>query len=139
MARARWLIPALLVLAALAPLALRHRITNAYVFDPGRRLTYSPGRAKLPYREVVFRTEDGVELHGWWIPAKSRPAIAHVLYFHGAGGNMGHRVGLAKLFSDRALDVFLFDYRGYGESEGTPSEEGTYRDAEAAYDEVGRD
>ena len=76
-------------------------------------------------------TEDGVRLHGWWIRGTGRLAL---LFFHGNAGNAADRLERAKILNRRfGLDVFLVDYRGYGRSEGSPSEEGLYRDARAIY------
>jgi fermentation-respiration switch protein FrsA (DUF1100 family) len=108
------------------------RFLNALLYFPARALYATPTEAGLKHDEIRFQAEDGVPLHGWWIPAPRRPAAAHVLLCHGNAGNIGDRVLHAKLLSDAGLDVFLFDYRGYGRSEGAPDEEGTYRDARAA-------
>lgn len=86
----------------------------------------------LDYRDVAIDTEDGERLHGWWIRA-SAPALGHVLLFHGNAGNVCDRLPHAQLLVAAAFDVLVFDYRGYGRSSGTPSEEGTYRDAQAAH------
>lgn len=84
--------------------------------------------------EVRIPTEDGVELHAWWFPADppdSRRGTA--IYFHGNAGHLGDRGTVAAALSNLGLDVLLPDYRGYGASEGKPSEEGLYEDARAAY------
>ena len=108
------------------------RFLNALLYYPSRSFYATPADAGLPYQEVGFEAEDGTRLHGWWIRAPRQPAGAHVLLCHGNAGNIGDRVLHAKLLTDAGLDVFLFDYRGFGKSEGSPDEEGTYRDARAA-------
>jgi fermentation-respiration switch protein FrsA (DUF1100 family) len=100
------------------------------VYFPERMLTATPTQAGLAYEPVRFITEDGVGLSGWFIPAPS--ARATLLFCHGNAGNISHRLESIRQFHQLGLDVFIFDYRGYGESEGAPSEAGTYRDAEAA-------
>jgi fermentation-respiration switch protein FrsA (DUF1100 family) len=105
---------------------------NNLLYFPSRTFYATPADFGLEHDEVVFDAEDGLRLHGWWIRATRQPAIAHVLLCHGNAGNIGDRVLHARLLTDAGLDVFLFDYRGYGKSEGNTDEAGTYRDARAA-------
>jgi len=105
---------------------------NGLLYFPSRSFHATPEVVGLTHEDVDFRAEDGTRLHGWWIRSPRRPAIAHILLAHGNAGNIGDRVLHARLLTDAGLDVFLFDYRGYGRSEGRPDEEGTYRDARAA-------
>ena len=99
-----------------------------------RELTTTPRAAGLDYEDFSLHTEDGVQLHGWWVPA--RAARGAVLLMHGNAGNISHRIGYATMFNRLGYSVLLFDYRGYGKSGGHPDEEGTYRDAEAAWRHV---
>ncbi len=99
---------------------------------PSRALSVTPERAGLAYESVEIVAEDGVRLHGWWLPAGPE-ARAVLLFFHGNAGNISHRLASLKIFADLGLDVLIVDYRGYGRSEGEVSEEGTYLDAEAAW------
>ena len=90
----------------------------------------------LPLEEVWFRAEDGTRLFGWFLEARPPLAAAVLIWAHGNAGNIIHRLyPLAELYR-RGLSVFLFDYRGYGRSEGAPSEEGLYLDGLAAYDHL---
>ena len=100
------------------------RLLNALLYFPTRTL------APAPYEDVEFETDDGERLHGWWAPAAEPKA--HVLFLHGNAGNIGDRVPHIELLTAAGLDVLAFDYRGYGRSTGRPSEQGTYRDAQAA-------
>src|SRR6185369_7133537 len=102
---------------------------NGLLYFPSRGFHAKPADAGLDHEDMDFQAEDGVRLHGWWIRSNHGPGAAHVLLAHGNAGNIGDRVLHAKLLADAGLDVFLFDYRGYGKSEGRPDEEGTYRDA----------
>lgn len=86
----------------------------------------------LQVEEVWFRAEDGVKLHAWYFPG--RDARATVLFFHGNAGNLTHRVPNIEQLTPLGLNVFIFDYRGYGKSEGSPHEEGILKDSQAAYD-----
>ena len=84
--------------------------------------------------EVWIPTEDGPRLHAWWFPAgRDEPGRGAAIYFHGNAGHLGDRGTVAAALSNLNLDVLLPDYRGYGASEGKPSEEGLYADARAAY------
>jgi len=88
-----------------------------------------------PFEEAFFSAGDGVRLHGWFFPADPRSARADqvILLLHGNAGNISHRLGFYQVWLETGVNVFAFDYRGYGRSEGRPSEEGTYLDAQAAY------
>ena len=107
---------------------VNHNFWRQYIFFPERELWWWPEDYGLKYKEVWFRTSDRIRLYGWWIP-KGTHAL---LFAHGNGGNISYRVDIAAKFSKHGLSVFLFDYRGYGKSEGDPTEQGTYQDAEAA-------
>lgn len=85
----------------------------------------------LPLEEVWFKAEDGTKLFGWYVQSSASSPV--LLWCHGNAGNIIHRLeNLAELYRI-GLSVFIFDYRGYGRSEGKPSEEGLYQDALAAY------
>lgn len=107
------------------------RLLAGLLYFPDPVLAGTPSSVGLEYEDVWVRAEDGPRLHGWWIPAAKAPARAHVLFFHGNAGNISHRLDHARALAAVGCDVLLFDYRGYGRSAGTPSEEGTYRDARA--------
>jgi fermentation-respiration switch protein FrsA (DUF1100 family) len=116
----------LLILAAGAAVLL----DRFFVYFPERQILASPSDYGLAYDNVAFVTEDAVELHGWFVPGCGEVTL---LWFHGNTGNVGHRLeNLRQLHQRLGISVFLFDYRGYGRSAGTPSEDGLYRDAEAA-------
>ncbi len=101
------------------------------VFFPQREITLTPEVAGLPYEDVYFVAEDGIKLNGWFIP--SDPGRGVILFCHGNAGNISHRLETIKIFNDLDLNVFIFDYRGYGKSAGRPGENGTYLDADAAW------
>lgn len=100
---------------------------------PGRALTATPGDIGLAYENVSIDTADGERLHGWYVPAGGNGVV---LFFHGNAGNISHRLDSLAIFHKLGLDTLIIDYRGYGESTGSPSEEGTYRDAQAAWDHL---
>jgi len=103
---------------------------------PSRDLLVTPEDIALNYQDVAFVTEDNIKLHGWFIPKQN--AKGTVLFFHGNAGNISHRLDSISIFHRLDLNVFIFDYRGYGQSDGKISEEGTYRDAEAAWNYLTR-
>ena len=100
-------------------------------FFPMKEIELDPSLTGIAYKEVYLTTSDNVRLHGWFFPNKT--AKHTLLFFHGNAGNISHRLDKALLLHSLGLNVFLFDYRGYGKSDGTPSEAGVYRDASAAY------
>jgi fermentation-respiration switch protein FrsA (DUF1100 family) len=108
------------------------RLLSSLLYFPLRSFYATPNDLGLRHEDVSFEADDGTRLHGWWIPASRRPAAAHVILCHGNAGNIGDRVLHAKYLTEAGLDILLFDYRGYGRSEGKPDEAGTYRDARAA-------
>ncbi len=102
-----------------------------FLYSPLREVPYTPDELGLDFENVEFKTDDGLRLTGWYIPVENSQYT--VLFCHGNGGNIMHRLDSINLFYKLGLNCFIFDYRGYGESEGKPSEEGTYLDAMAAY------
>jgi len=102
-----------------------------FLYSPVREIPYTPGELGLDFEKVAFKSADGLQLNGWYIPAENSKLT--VLFCHGNGGNMMHRLDSINMFYNLGLNCFIFDYRGYGNSEGKPGEEGTYLDAMAAY------
>lgn len=98
---------------------------------PSRKLRTTPAAIGLDYEPVTLTADDRVRLHGWFVPAEKQRAV--LLFFHGNAGNISHRLDSLRIFHELGLSVLIFDYRGYGQSEGRPSEQGTYLDAEAAW------
>ena len=111
-----------------APLIFEEKL----IYFPYRAHELTPSDLGLAFEEVSLQTEDGVRLHGWFLPVPD--ARRTVLVCHGNAGNISHRLDRALLLQAKLkVSVFLFDYRGYGKSEGSPNEEGTYSDGRAAY------
>jgi fermentation-respiration switch protein FrsA (DUF1100 family) len=98
---------------------------------PGRALTASPGDIGLEYEDVYLSTSDGERLHGWYVQASNSKGV--VLFFHGNAGNISHRMDSIEIFHRLGLDTLIIDYRGYGQSTGKTTEQGTYLDAQAAW------
>jgi fermentation-respiration switch protein FrsA (DUF1100 family) len=102
-----------------------------YLADvPGRTLTTTPASVGMDYEDVFIETTDRVTLHGWFIPGESEQVL---LFFHGNAGNISHRLESIRQFHDLGLTLLIIDYRGYGKSGGRTTEQGLYRDADAAW------
>tara|TARA_B100001971_G_scaffold67532_1_gene62178 strand:+ start:1051 stop:1818 length:768 start_codon:yes stop_codon:yes gene_type:complete len=112
-------------------------IDQKMIYYPERTIAATPADVGLEYEDAFLTTSDGVKIHGWWAPGGSKTTL---LWFHGNGGNIGDRVENLLLLHDRlGVSVFILDYRGYGRSEGKPSEKGLYLDAEAAVEYLTRE
>ncbi|MGH0033330.1 MAG: alpha/beta hydrolase [Myxococcota bacterium] len=110
--------------------SLVDRLVTALIFQPTRGVDLTPAELGVAGEEVWIDTEDGVRIHGFWLPGDAEPARA-ILFFHGNAGNASWRLPNAAELVRLGAHVLLLDYRGYGRSEGTPSEEGLYADARA--------
>ncbi len=100
-------------------------------FQPHRIQVLAPDQLGLAYQELRFPTADGLELHGWFLPAEG-DAAGTVLYLHGNAENISTHVANVAWLPARGFNVFLFDYRGYGASEGQPTLDGVQKDIDAA-------
>ncbi|MCA1961361.1 MAG: alpha/beta hydrolase [Desulfomonile sp.] len=108
------------------------RLIESQIFFPDPNLGYSPADFGLEFEDVWLETTDRVRLHGWHFPAgKTRPLL---LFCHGNAGNISHRLDNIQRLLEKGIGVFIFDYRGYGRSEGRITERGFYLDADAAYE-----
>ena len=132
----RILIDILAVLVALMAgfLALVRYLESVGVFFPSRVMGVNPSDIGLPWEDIYFKAKDNVTLNGWFF--KNPKARSTLIFAHGNAGNMSDRLYKVKFFYDLGLNVFIFDYRGYGKSEGKPSEAGIYLDAQGAYDHL---
>lgn len=129
-------LPSLVAAGGVTALAyLRARFQANQVFLPARYPdgVWDPRPYGVPAQDAWFTADDGVPLHGWWIPNPRRRAQATVLYCHGNTGSIADRVGIFRHLLRLKVDIFAFDYRGYGRSAGEPSEKGLFRDVRAAY------
>jgi len=122
----------IVILVLIIAFFLLRAFESMNLYFPVKQLEGTPRDLGLEYEDVYFEASDGVKLNGWFVPSKKRSAT--MLYYHGNAGNISHRLPIIKMFNEMGIDVFIFDYRGYGKSKGFPSEEGIYRDGFAAYD-----
>jgi len=125
------LLAAVACYAALALVVYLMQARMLYLADvPGRTLDRTPADIDIDYEDVSIETSDGIRLHGWFVPGSGERVL---LFFHGNAGNISHRLESIRQFLRLGLSVLIIDYRGYGQSEGRTSEQGIYRDAEAAW------
>jgi pimeloyl-ACP methyl ester carboxylesterase len=102
------------------------------IYFPDKTVFFNPNHINLKYEDVYYNTDDGVSINGWMIPADSSDTV--IIFCHGNAGNISHRLESIQIFNRLSLDVFIFDYRGFGKSDGSISEDGTYLDAAGAWD-----
>lgn len=125
-----------LIVATCAFVRYSNWIERNFIFFPnddrGKRdvILQNPEDLGLKFEDVHFQTSDNLALHGWYVPGESEVTL---VWFHGNAGNIGNRVwNIEELHRNVGVNIFIFDYRGYGRSEGNPSERGTYSDGDAA-------
>ncbi|MBI4797209.1 MAG: alpha/beta hydrolase [Desulfarculus sp.] len=102
---------------------------ESQIFFPQRELEATPASVGLGYENLRIKTSDGLVLHAWLVPHLSARHL--VVLCHGNAGNVSHRVDLLRRLHALGVSLLIFDYRGYGQSQGQPSEQGFFLDAEA--------
>lgn len=108
----------------------RETVERTLIYFPSRELIGTPSSLGLAYRDVWFYAEDGVRLHGWYVQGGLPVTL---LWCHGNAGNISDRLdNIREIHQRLGIGVFIFDYRGYGRSDGRPTESGLYQDARAA-------
>ena len=134
-----WGIIRAVLIGVLLSVLLIRMFEERFIFFPD--IAYGGGDKPEDYglraEEVFLTTVDGVRIHGYWAPAAG--AERTILLFHGNAGNLSHRLDYVAFLNLLPANVLAIDYRGYGKSEGRPTEEGVYLDAQAAYDYVTRE
>jgi uncharacterized protein len=106
-------------------------VQRRFLYFPARGFIDTPANHGLAHEDVHLRSEDGVRLHAWWFPLEGATRTA--LFLHGNAGNVSYWMEPARVFREIGWSTLLLDYRGYGRSEGDPTEIGTYLDARAAW------
>jgi fermentation-respiration switch protein FrsA (DUF1100 family) len=101
------------------------------LYYPFRDIEITPKDIGLDYEDVHITTDDGVDIHGWFIPAKDTAGV--LLFSHGNGVNISHRLEKLQMLHALNFSILIYDYRGYGLSKGRPSETGLYLDADAMF------
>lgn len=124
-----------LILFPIVLLMLFRWFEKQQVYQPRRHLEATGAALNRDWEEVWLDTSDGVRINAWFFPAAEDSERSHqvILLSHGNAGNLSHRLQIIEILLATGANMLAYDYRGYGRSEGRPSEEGTYRDVEAAY------
>lgn len=104
------------------------------IYYPSAAYVGTPADVGLPYDELRLTASDGVSIAAWLLPHDT--PRARIIFCHGNAGNISHRLFTLRALHDMGLEVLIFDYRGFGKSDGSPNERGTYLDAEAAWNHV---
>jgi uncharacterized protein len=118
-------------LSVLGGLALALGGCTGVIFQPMHQLVLTPDQIGLEYEEVEFAAADGVRLNGWFLPARA-PRRGSILFLHGNAQNISTHIASVAWLPAEGFDVLLFDYRGYGRSDGSPSLAGLHLDFDAA-------
>lgn len=104
---------------------------DALVYYPVAEIAHTPADMDWEFEDLTLRTQDGLDIHAWFVPLENPRGV--VLFCHGNAGNIGQHLETVRILRDLGLSVLIFDYRGFGASEGQPSESGTYLDVQAAW------
>jgi fermentation-respiration switch protein FrsA (DUF1100 family) len=130
-----WNLARPLLIALLLAVLLIRLFEDKMIFFPDRFAagTWDPAEYGVQTEDAFFTTSDGLRLHSWWAPAAGE-ASHTIIYFHGNAGNLTNRIDNVGFLQRLPANVLAVDYRGYGRSEGRPSERGIYLDALAAFD-----
>ena len=118
-------------------IALIYFYQSKLIYFPSSDMEMTPKSIGLEYESILFESDDKTKLHAWYIPKEG--AKTTIFFLHGNGGNISHRLDSIKIFNSLGMNVFIFDYRGYGLSEGSANEKNTYDDAKTAWDYLLRD
>lgn len=110
-------------------LGLMFLFQNKLLFMPSSTMFQTPQNVGLTAEDLWITTEDDVRIHGWYFPNESAELV--VILSHGNAGNISGRIGIAETLLESGAAVVMYDYRGYGQSEGRPTESGLYKDIEA--------
>jgi len=124
------------ILVALLVAAASTGCVASFIYFPEAEIQAVPEQLGISPQWVFFETQDRVRLTAWYVPREDARGV--VLFFHGNGGNVSHYVHSLAVLNRLGFSSLIVDYRGYGRSEGAPSEKGTYLDAEASWQYVVR-
>jgi pimeloyl-ACP methyl ester carboxylesterase len=109
-----------------------YRRQGEHLYNPRREFSGTPADVGLAFEDIHFRSSDNILLHGWFCPGRHSDRV--ILLFHGNTGNISDCLESLRQFASLGYGTFVFDYRGYGHSEDRPDEQGTYHDADAAWE-----
>jgi pimeloyl-ACP methyl ester carboxylesterase len=121
----------ILAIAYATSLIFIYLTQSRMVYMPSKQIVFTPDQMGLQYEPITLTTTDQIKLSAWYIPHS--PNSKTILFSHGNGGNISYRQSYIAVLHQLGFNLLMYDYRGYGESAGSPDEEGTYRDSEAAW------
>ena len=110
---------------------------NRLFYFPTRDQPATPAKWGYQFKEVEIISKDGTKLHGWWIYSKVKPVLGTVVFSHGNAGSIGHHLGFVMWLASAGYEVLMYDYRGYGKSQGKPERAGMVQDVRAALEFAG--
>ena len=108
---------------------------NSLFYYPDKIIYRTPSEKYLHYEDVFFQSKDSTRLHGWFLPSKKSP-VGTVIHFHGNAQNLTAHSAFVDWLPEEGFNLFTFDYRGYGKSEGSPNRQGIYEDCIAAIEYI---
>ncbi len=108
--------------------------TNRLFYFPTRDEPTTPAKWGYRYEDVKFKSEDGTDLHGWFLKAKGGKAKGTVVFSHGNAGSLGHHLGFVTWLAEAGYQVLMYDYRGFGKSSGELNRKGMVEDVKAAFE-----
>ena len=130
-----WIALATIVTVYAAVCAYIYMAQDRMFYFPTKDFTVNPANYDLKFQDVFINVDQDETIHGWYFPQAQDPESARtVLFCHGNGGNISHRLETVIFLLQRGVNVMMFDYRGYGRSSGRPTETNTYDDVRAVYD-----
>ncbi len=118
------------LLTVLLFLYIKH-LEKKSIFFPYREIEATPKEIGLDFEDIYIKTSDNKLINAWFIPHPDSEKV--ILFFHGNAGNISYRLDKIQYLYQLGVDVFIIDYRGYGNSQGKPTEKGVYLDAKAGY------
>jgi fermentation-respiration switch protein FrsA (DUF1100 family) len=113
-------------------LGLMYFFQDKLLFMPTSEMVQTPESAGLVAEDLWVNTDDGIRIHGWYFPNKQASNV--IVLSHGNAGNISYRLDIAETLLQTGASVYMYDYRGFGKSEGSPTEDGLYMDIMAVID-----
>ncbi len=113
----------------LALLLVMYLFQDRLLFMPSSGMVHTPDSFGITAEDFWVETGDGVQIHGWYFPNDNSEQV--IVLSHGNAGNISYRITIAETLLETGAAVLMYDYRGYGKSEGSPNEKGLYKDIEA--------
>ena len=125
-------------LGSIAEKIFGKNVGNKLFYFPTKDQPYTPEKYGYKYEDVFFKSLDGSELHGWFMPSTKGVAQAKgtVVFSHGNTGSLGHHLGFVDWFMRENYNVLIYDYRGFGKSKGKITRKGLIEDVQAAFSYV---